>query len=59
MLKRINRLNLGLKSRDWRVLYKLVEPYSIQWMFEIDREAAEAIRLAEFGVLHRPTHLKL
>lgn len=49
LLKRINRLNPELKSEEWRVLHKVVEPHSIRWIFEVDREAADAIRRADFG----------
>ena len=49
LLKRLNRLNPELKSEGWRFIHKLVETHSIRWIFEVDLEAAEAIKRADYG----------
>lgn len=49
LLRRLNMLNPRLKSVEWRFLHKIVEAHSIRWIFEVDMEAAEAIKQADFG----------
>ncbi|XP_054714416.1 helicase SRCAP-like isoform X1 [Uloborus diversus] len=49
LLRRLNRLNPELKSEEWRFIHKVEEPYTIRWIFEVNWEAAEAIKRADYG----------
>ena len=47
LLKQLNKLNPEFKSEEW--IHKLIKPYSIRWIFEVDQLAVEAIQRADFG----------
>jgi hypothetical protein len=49
LLTRLERLNPGLKSRQWRVLQRAADDRCSRWIFEVEEEDVEDIRRANFG----------